>query len=178
MVQIRERQMEDRVLLAFVREAARALQGTGTALIVNDRADVAIAGEAHGVHLKSDGPPAAHVRRLAPGALIGRSVHSEQEAREAEARGGCDYLMFGTVFRSFSKPTDHPIAGTAELGRVSAAVSLPVLAIGGVTPSRAGEITRAGAAGAAAISYFSDHPDIAVAVEALRASLTLSGGSV
>jgi thiamine-phosphate diphosphorylase len=86
--------------------------------------------------------------------LIGRSVHSEAEAIAAEAAGGCDYLIFGTVYESRSKPAGHPVAGVDALARVCAAVRLPVLAIGGITIERIPEVAAAGAAGVAAIGLF------------------------
>jgi thiamine monophosphate synthase len=95
-----------------------------------------------------------------------------------ESAGGCDYLMFGTVFPSLSKPFNHPIAGTAALAEVCAAVALPVLAIGGVTPSRALDLSAAGAAGVAAIGYFADARDPASAVASFQSALTDPRGRV
>ena len=81
-------------------------------------------------------------------------IHSVGEALAAAADGGCDYLVFGTVFESRSKPAGHPAAGLDALAEVCAAVSLPVLAIGGITAERVPDIVRAGAAGLAAIGLF------------------------
>jgi len=86
--------------------------------------------------------------------LVGRSVHSVGEAMAAAADGGCDYLVFGTVFESQSKPAGHGVAGLGALAEVCAAVPLPVLAIGGMTVDRVPDIVRAGAAGLAAIGLF------------------------
>ena len=92
---------------------------------------------------------------MAPdGFLIGRSVHSEADAVTAAREGGCDYLVFGSVFESRSKPAGHAIAGLETLARVCAAVRLPVVAIGGITTARVPEVVRAGAAGIAAIGLF------------------------
>lgn len=179
MVQIRERQFDDRALLRFVQEVMAAVQPVGARVILNERTDVALAAGADGVHLKSDGPPAADVRRIVPpGFLIGRSVHSEEEAARIEAAGGCDYLVFGTVFPSSSKPDDHPVGGIDALRRVCAAVTLPVIAIGGVSPARGVAITGAGAAGAAAISLFAEAQDVAGAAAALEDALTLPSPNV
>jgi len=173
MIQVRERQLSDRALVQFVREVIDRTRETPCQLVVNDRADIAIAAGAAGVHLKEQSISAADVRTIAPaGFLVGRSVHSEEAAASAEAEGACDYLLFGTVFPSSSKPDDHPIAGVEGLRRVCARVSLPVLAIGGVNVSRARAVARAGAAGAAAISLFTDAHDIAETVTALRYALT------
>src|SRR5687767_12001875 len=83
MIQVRERQVDDRTLLHFVRVLIGAVAGTGCRVLVNDRTDVALAAKADGIHLKSDAPPADSIRRLTPpGFLIGRSVHTVDEAVE------------------------------------------------------------------------------------------------
>lgn len=169
LIQVRERQLDDRHLRDFVTEASQAVTAGGGRVIVNDRTDIALAAGAAGVHLKSDGPSAADVRRVVPqGFLIGRSVHGIDEAREVEEAGGCDYLLFGTVFPSSSKPGDHVIAGIDGLRAVCAAVALPVVAIGGMTAERARRAVAAGADGIAAISLFAEATDITAAVESIR----------
>jgi thiamine monophosphate synthase len=100
--------------------------------------------------------------------VIGRSVHSREEALAAERAGGLDYLLFGTVFASDSKPGVAP-AGVERLADTCAAVALPVLAIGGITQSMLAPVARAGAAGFAAIGFFSNAP-----IEAMRQRLQQS----
>jgi thiamine-phosphate pyrophosphorylase len=179
LVQIRERQFNDRDLAGFVREVVAAVKPAGALVTVNDRTDVALVAGADGVHLKSDGPSPQDVRRIVPpDFVVGRSVHHEDEAVAMAATNACDYLLFGTVFPSRSKPPDHQVAGIDALARVCRSVTLPVLAIGGVTVDRAGELIRAGAAGVAAISLFSDAPDVAAVVHALRDALTVRSGNV
>lgn len=174
LIQVRERQLSDRDLVAFVRDLTRKVYPFATRVLVNDRTDVALAAGAGGVHLKSHAPPAADVRSIVPdGFLIGRSVHSEAEADAAVAAGGCDYLLFGTVYPSASKPSDHPVAGLEGLSAVCRRVTLPVLAIGGITVERASAVADAGAAGIAAISLFSTSTDVAADAAALRHALTL-----
>ena len=176
-IQVRERQLSDRALVAFVGELIECTRDTGCRVIVNDRPDIAIAAGAAGVHLKDRSLVAADVRRIVPGAfIVGRSVHSEADAASVEEAGGCDYLLFGTVFPSPSKPDDHPIAGIDALRRVCERVSLPVLAIGGINAGRAHSVAAAGAAGAAAISLFAEAVDMAATVSALRAALTPPSG--
>jgi thiamine-phosphate pyrophosphorylase len=176
-IQVRERQLSDRALVAFVRELVECTRDRECRVLVNDRPDIALAAGAAGVHLKDRSLAAADVRRIVPAAfIVGRSVHSEGDATAAEAAGGCDYLLFGTVFPSASKPDDHPIAGIDALRRVCERVSLPVLAIGGINTGRAQSVAAAGAAGAAGISLFSEAPDIGAAVRALRAALTPPSG--
>jgi thiamine-phosphate pyrophosphorylase len=134
-----------------------ATQHTGTRVLVNDRTDIALAARVDGVHLPARAPDAARVRAIAPdGFLIGRSVHDLAEAELAQDSGGCDYVTFGTVFPSTSKPAGHPVAGIEGLGIVCARTRIPVLAIGGITVERAAAAARAGAAGIAAIGLFAD----------------------
>ncbi|MGE0445544.1 MAG: thiamine phosphate synthase [Vicinamibacterales bacterium] len=156
LVQIRERDLDGGPLLGLVRRCLDAVRGTTTRVIVNDRVDVALAAGAHGVHLRADSMSAAAVRRVAPpGWLIGRSVHGIDAARAAAGGRGLDYLLFGTVFESTSKP-GRPAAGLDALREVAGAVPLPVLAVGGVTRGRLDAIAAAGAAGAAGISLFAE----------------------
>ena len=104
LIQIRERDLDARRLIALVRRCVEAAEGTSTKVLVNDRADVAVAAGAHGVHLRGDSIAAAAVRSLiGDGALIGRSVHGADEARAVSGAGGVDYLIFGTLYPSASK---------------------------------------------------------------------------
>jgi thiamine-phosphate pyrophosphorylase len=154
-LQIRERGLDDGRYARLVRRVVAVTRGRNTAVVVNDRADIAIAAGADGVHLPASGLPADRVRHLVPeGFLVGRSVHDAEEASAVERSGGADYLVFGTVFPSGSKPAEHHVAGTGELRRTCQAVGLPVLAVGGITVDRAGDAAAAGAAGVAAIGLF------------------------
>ena len=154
LIQIRERDLDGRQLAALVRRCVEVVEGTGTKVLVNDRADVAVAAGAHGVHLRGDSIAAAAVRSLiGDGALIGRSVHGAEEAGAVSRAGGVDYLIFGTLYHSASKSAPQRVATLHELSVVCQAGS-PVLAIGGITVERAAEAARAGAAGIAAIGLF------------------------
>lgn len=154
LVQVRERDLDGGPLLRLVADCVAAVRGTRTRILVNDRLDVALAAGAHGVHLRGDSFGARRARLVAPPPfLIGRSVHSVHEARTVAGEGGLDYLIFGTVFASASKPGQPP-AGLAELATVARATPLPVLAVGGVTAARMGEVMASGACGVAAISMF------------------------
>lgn len=156
LLQIREPDLSAAELGALVRDLRTRLADTGARIVVNERVDVALAADAHGVHLKSDSIPTALVRRYVPAAfLVGRSVHSLDEARAAEA-DGADYLIFGTVFPSGSKPRGHRTAGLDALVAVAQAVRVPVLAIGGISLNTVATAAEAGAAGVAAIGLFFD----------------------
>lgn len=179
MIQVRERHLDDRALVVFVGELLDICAGTECRVIVNERTDVSVAAAAHGVHLKSDSVSVADARQVLPiDAVVGRSVHSVEEAQAAAAAGCCDYLVFGTVYPSSSKAEDHPVAGIEALRSVCASVSLPVIAIGGISVSRAAEVTRAGAAGAAGISLFAEAADMGRVAGDLRNALTLKHGNV
>ncbi len=171
LIQIRERDLDGRALARIVARAVDAVRGTRARILVNDRVDVAIAAGAHGVHLRGDSMPAARVRALLPArSLIGRSVHSRAEAIEAAAGGSLDYLLFGHVFETGSKPGLQP-AGLAALAEVVAATPLPVLAVGGITTARMTEVARVGASGVAAIGLFADVSPDCLQVVVREASL-------
>jgi thiamine-phosphate diphosphorylase len=156
LVQVRERDLEARPLVALVSRCVDAVRGSRTRILVNDRLDVALAAGAHGVHLRGDSMPAPRARSLSPaGFLIGRSVHSLDEARTVAAAGDVDYLLFGAVFSTASKPGQAP-AGVHALAAVAAAVAVPVLAVGGVTDATGQELAGSGSAGFAAIGLFAD----------------------
>jgi thiamine-phosphate pyrophosphorylase len=160
LIHVRERDLDGGVLLRLVEGAVAATRGTGARVVVNDRADVALAGGADGVHLRGDSVPAARVRAMAPhGWLVGRSVHAVEEAALVSAAGGVDYLVAGTTFRSASKPAEVPLRGAAGLGDICRASAIPVLAIGGLSEATASRAAAAGAAGLAAIDLFAGERD-------------------
>ncbi len=173
LIQIREHDVADGALLALVARVVDAVRGTRTRILVNDRLDVAVAAGAHGVHLRGDSAPARRVRSSAPpGFLVGRSVHSCDEIARVSEEGELDYLLFGTVFPTTSKP-GGPASGIAGLTEaVRAARGLPVLAIGGITLSTAGQLAGIGCAGFAAIGQFADVPE-----EQLPATVTAALGA-
>ena len=125
-------------------------------LFVNDRLDVALAVGAAGVQLGAGSLDPADARRLEPQWWIGKSVHDLAEAAAARA-AGADYLLVGPLYRTATHPDREPL-GPGRLGAI-VALGLPVIAIGGVTPSRAGEVRRAGAYGVAAIRALWDAAD-------------------
>jgi thiamine-phosphate pyrophosphorylase len=153
LVQIRERDLGARELFDLVVSALAVARGTHTRIIVNDRLDVALAAGAHGVHLRGDSVPPHAARSISPpGFLIGRSVHNRAEAETAGPH--CDYLIAGTVYPTPSKPGNTAVAGIGGLRAICQAVDVPVLAIGGISADRLGNVREAGAAGIAAISWF------------------------
>jgi thiamine-phosphate pyrophosphorylase len=180
-VQLREKNLDDRTLLALARAARAALTGpfllaaapgrppVPARLLVNGRADIALAAGAHGVHLPADGLPAAALRaRWGPGLLLGVSTHSLAEVEQAR-RAGADYAVFGPVWETPGKTAATPPAGLDALAR-AARLGIPVYALGGVTLARFAAVAAAGAAGVAAIRLFQgEETPLEQIVEAARA---------
>jgi thiamine-phosphate pyrophosphorylase len=168
-VQIREKDLPARRLLALTEAAARQAREQGsTRVIVNDRLDVALAAHAHGVHLGTRSLPADVVRRLAPREfIVGVSSHSLEEALAAEA-AGADYLLLGPIFATPSKLQYGPPLGLAKLREVTSQVVIPVLALGGITVDRAAACREHGAAGIAGIRIFQDGESLEALVRDLR----------
>jgi thiamine-phosphate pyrophosphorylase len=177
LVQVRERDLDGGALASLVQRCLAAVRGTHARVIVNERLDVALAAGAHGVHLRADSMPAVRARSLCPaGFLIGRSVHARGEAVGAELDGGLDYLVFGTVFPTPSKP-ERPPAGAPAHAEVVRAVRLPVLAVGGVTADNLREVGAAGAAGFAAIGLFAAESEPALVHDLTSATVAFSAGA-
>lgn len=169
LVQIRDPSLESGALSSVVREAIEEAAHTSCRVLVNDRFDVAIAATAAGVHLRGSSFPAARIRNVAPTRfLIGRSVHGAAEAASVTQDGGCDYLIFGTVFRSRNKPAGHPVAGLDGLRQVCRSTTLPVIAVGGISLENAAAVIAAGARGVAAIDLFRRDGPVNAVVSALR----------
>ena len=170
LVQLREKDLPAGELLALA-EKLRVITRLGRALfLVNDRLDVALACSADGVHLPERGLPVTVARRLAgEGFIIGRSVHSVAEAVRAQ-REGADYVQVGSMFASRSHP-DQPPAGLGLLEAVAAAVTIPILAVGGITAANVGDVMRAGASGAAVISAILGAPSPREAARALAQAM-------
>lgn len=150
-VQIREPDLSARDLTALTVRAVRRAGGGRTLVLVNERADVARAAGAGGVHLRSDGPAIARVREIGgPGWVVGRATHS---VADVAAAADADYVLFGPVFPTASKP-GVPAAGVDRLREAVRKSRQPVIAIGGINPENAGDCIAAGAAGIAAIGLF------------------------
>jgi thiamine-phosphate pyrophosphorylase len=148
-VQLREKDLEVRALLALAAPLREATRHHGARLLVNDRADVALAAGADGVQRTHASLPVAALREITPpGFLIGASAHSTAEACEAAVQGA-DFVVFGPVYDTPSKRRYGAPQGLAALEAAAAASTRPVLAVGGITPERVGEVRAAGAAGVA-----------------------------
>jgi thiamine-phosphate pyrophosphorylase len=152
-IQIREKDLESRALFELVSQASECASGRAK-IIVNSRVEVALAASASGVHLPSGSPPPSFWEGIvSPGFLIGVSCHTLDEVRAAE-REGASYVLFGPVFAPLSKPSDLAPRGLDQLARAASSVTIPVLALGGITLENAHSCMAAGAAGVAGISIF------------------------
>jgi thiamine-phosphate pyrophosphorylase len=176
-VQLRDKQATSRELLDMALALRPLAERHGALFLVNDRFDVALAAEAHGVHLGDDDTPVAEVRRVVPqDFLLGRSADTEEAARAAEAQGA-DYLGVGSLFGTRTKEeVIGEIIGTERLGRVARAVAIPVVGIGGVSATNAAEVAAAGAAGLAVVSAVMAAPDPGAAARSLLESWSRGRG--
>ncbi len=157
MVQVREKTMSSGDLYQIATRLRIVTQGKAL-LIINDRVDVALAVDADGIHLPSNSLPACVVKKLGgERLLVGRSVHSVEEAVAAE-NDGVDYLMVGTIYGTASHP-GRPPSGPGLIEEVKARVHTHIYAIGGINASNAGEVMSAGADGVAVIRSILGAPD-------------------
>lgn len=146
-IQLRLKDVAAHDLVLIARDLVKAV---AIPVIVNDRADVAIAAGAAGVHLGPDDVPVKVVRAFAPaGFIIGTSVGLTEEIRNAE---GADYVGIGPVFKTGSKADAGPAIGVAEFARLAVATGLPAVGIGGISADNARSVIDAGAAGVAVIA--------------------------
>jgi thiamine-phosphate pyrophosphorylase len=159
-IQLRDKARSCSELVRIGREIGAITRSAGAGFIVNDRLDVAISCGADGVHLGQGDVSCGVARQIAPpGFVIGVSVGSVAEARDAE-REGADYVALSPVFATGSKPDAGPGHGLAIIREIRAAVRIPVIAIGGIGPENAGRVIDAGADGVAVISAITGAPDI------------------
>ena len=167
-IQIRNKGDSPRQLVELGRALRTATRGAGALLFLNDRMDLALAVEADGVHLGPNDLPVRAVRRIAPpGFLIGRSADDPDVARQA-VEDGADYIGCGTVYPTSTKRDAGEVIGLDGLRRVVRAVSVPVVAIGGITTDRAVEVAATGAAGVAVVGAVMAATDPIEAVRRLR----------
>jgi thiamine-phosphate pyrophosphorylase len=171
-IQLREKDLAGQELAGMTVRAV-ACAGRGTSILVNDRMDVACALGASGVHLGERSMPPEQARRLAnhccPGKdfMVGVSAHSLEGAVQAD-QAGADYVIFGPVFATPSKAGFGQPQGVRLLQEVCERLTIPVLAIGGITLNNATDCLSAGAAGIAAIRLFQDAADLEALVRELR----------
>jgi thiamine-phosphate pyrophosphorylase len=147
-IQIREPALNSRQLAKIVRAAIPL----GPAILVNDRADVAIACGAAGVHLRSGTIFPSRIRIIAPaGFVISLACHTAEDIKQAE---GADYIVLAPIFQPLSKSPDRQPMGLQTLREIAAKCPLPIIALGGITESNLIPCREAGAKGVAGITLF------------------------
>jgi len=150
-IQFRDKTLPSGAALETVKIIGALCRKAGVTFIVNDRLDIALATDADGVHLGQRDLPIAVARRLlGPSRLIGGTASTLDEAREAE-RSGADYIGFGHVFPTASKDKSGRAVGSDALRAACRAVSLPVIAIGGIHAGNLPEVMKTGTWGIAVI---------------------------
>jgi len=167
-MQLRLKDAPGRDFLAAARTIAEMCRKRGATLIVNDRVDIAILANAHGVHLGQTDLPLEVARRVAgPDKLIGISTHNVEQARAAED-GGADYIGFGPMYPGGLRNNAAGV-GLDNLRAIHAAVKIPIVAIGGITEARIAETLAAGADAVAIITDVVNAPDIPAKVRSILA---------
>lgn len=169
-IQLREKRLTDRALLARARRARAATRGTSTRFIMNDRVDLAVLADADGVHVGQDELTVAEARRiLGPGRLVGVSTHNLQQARDA-VLAGADYLGCGPTFESSTKAFSA-FAGLEFLRAVAREIRLPAFAIGGITAENLPTVLATGFERVAVSGAIASAADPVAAVREIRALL-------
>lgn len=151
-VQLREKDLPARELFRLASLLRSLTASCGARLLINDRADVARAVGADGVHLGVLSIPPREARALlGPRSIIGCSAHNAEELRQAE-EGGADFVTFGPVYATPSKASFGPPLGIPALAEACRTARIPVFALGGIGPGNVEEVWRAGSFGVALIS--------------------------
>jgi len=164
-VQLREKDLPVRELLALAKELRGITKEFGAKLFINDRVDVAVAAQADGVHLGVQSMPPLAVRKVVGDEmLIGVSTHSREEAWSAETEGA-DFITFGPIYSTPSKAQYGKPVGLNALNSLIKYVSIPIYAIGGIKSGNTYDILQQGAYGISMISGILSAPDIRKAAE-------------
>ena len=173
-IRLRDKCCGTRDLCRTSRQIRELTRKTGTLFIVNDRLDVALACGADGVHLGRDDLRVDVARQIAPRSfVIGVSVRNPEEAVAAE-EAGADYVVLSPIFSTTSKDDAGPGLGLAALREIREEVSIPVIAIGGISRDNVGAVIGAGADGVAVISAVVGQPDITTAARDLKSRITVA----
>ena len=160
LIQLRDKHASSRELCASAQRVAKCVRIAGGIFIVNDRADVARATDADGVHVGQDDLPIESVRALmGPSKLVGYSTHDLEQVAEADG-STADYVAFGPIFATSSKENPDPVVGLGGLREARKATRKPLVAIGGITLENARAVIEAGADSVAVIRALVGAPDI------------------
>lgn len=166
-IQYREKSLSKKDTLKIAEKLRNLAAGTEIPFIINDDPALALAVDADGVHLGQEDIPVHIARRiLGKDKIIGLSTHSHQEAMEANSLD-IDYIGFGPIFQSHTKMVTSAL-GIEAIRRLRDAVTVPVIAIGGINQENVADVMKSGADGAAIISAILSVYDIKKAVRGLK----------
>ena len=169
-IQLREKELEARQILSLAEVFRDRCDAYGVPFIVNDRADVALAARADGVHLGQDDLPVAGARRvLGRNAIIGRSTHDSDQFRDAMVEE-VDYVVAGPVHETPTKP-GRPAAGIDLIRLAAAEATKPWFAIGGIDLTTIGDVRAAGASRVVVVRAITASEDPGASVKLLREAL-------
>ena len=175
-VQLREKDLPIRELLALARELRALTREFSARLFINDRVDIAVAVEADGVHLGHQSMPVDAVRKIVGNRmLVGVSTHNSEEAKDAE-KGGADFITFGPVFETPSKVKLGFPVGCDAVKNVKNSISIPIYGLGGINSGNVGSVLSAGAYGIALISAILRSDNIQKATEDIIRQLDSNHG--
>jgi len=170
LIQLREKELCARDLVALGREIRRMTADAGALLIVNDRVDAALEIRADGVHLGQEDLPVAAARRLAPDLIIGASTHSAEEAHAA-VEAGASYVNIGPLFPTRSKEWGGTFLGIDGLRRIAGSLSIPFTVMGGIRKEHIPDLVAAGARTVAVVTAVTAADDPQRAAAELLASI-------
>ena len=170
LIQLREKDLNTRDLVALAREVRALTAQAGALLMIDDRIDVALAVGADGVHLGQSDLPLADGRRLGPDLIIGASSHSADQAVLAQDEGA-SYVNIGPLFPTSTKEWRGEFLGIEGLKRISAAVTIPFTVMGGIKFGHVADLVEAGARTLAVVTAVTQAPDPAQAARALLAEI-------
>jgi thiamine-phosphate pyrophosphorylase len=170
LIQLREKQITTCQLFQLTSELIKIRRKSSTKILVNDRADVALAANADGVHLTSKSVPAKIIRQNFPqNFLVGVSTHTVEEVVQAQS-DGADFAVFGPIFRTPNKGEPQGIGKLSEV--VNAVKNFPIIALGGINEENFAETMTAGASGIAAIRMLNDAEKLPAIVKKINGVLS------
>lgn len=171
MVQLREKHLDDKAVLAAAAEILAVTRGTETKFVMNDRADLALLAGADVLHLGQGDVSLADARRIVgPRMPIGLSTHTLEQARRAIGEGA-DYIGFGPVWATPTKDVPDEVVGLELLREVVGFATVPVVAIGGIFPDNLGQVLATGARSFSLVRYLMETPQLDERIRELQSML-------
>jgi len=167
MVQLREKELPDRDLLALARSWREATLHTGALFILDDRVDIALAADADGVHLGQSDLPLEAARRIAPELLLGASTHNLEQALDAQERQA-DYINIGPIFPTKTKTATAAPVGPELIAEIRPRLRIPFTCMGGIKTDNVDRVLEQGAQIVAVVTAVTAAPDIRAATTELR----------